>query len=197
MQRLIKFSKYRNLGLDKDEYLVLNSYFKKGEMGNLIVLIGANNSGKSNILEGIKKICSSSNLTNRDITNLYFEEKYKTPYVSLILKDEENEFELKTGINNSIKWEINYSKDTVVKPSSETIKKDLKEIQNYYTNYGYRNQSIALLIGKIDRKEIKGEELYNEAIRVTENFKNEANNNYRIRDIWNSLRTANRLIQHW
>ena len=55
MQRLIRFSKYRNIGLEKDDYLLLNGDFQKGKMGNLVIVIGPNNSGKSNVLQGIIK----------------------------------------------------------------------------------------------------------------------------------------------
>lgn len=198
MQRLIKFSKFRNIGLEKDEYLVLNSSFKKGEMGNLIVLIGANNSGKSNVLDGIKKVCDGSNLSNRDLTNLYFEEKYKNPHVSLILKDEDYEFELKTGIEYPSRWEINCAKDIVTKPSSDVIKKSLLQIRDTYTNYGYRNQYLNILVGQIEKKEIKGDDLYSSAMRFMETFKNEANNAYSTaRTVWNAARNTNKLIQHW
>lgn len=52
------FNSFRNIGFkdDKpaDEKLLLNHSTYKGETGDLVILIGANNSGKSNILDGLK-----------------------------------------------------------------------------------------------------------------------------------------------
>ena len=50
MQRIISLSKFRNFGLDKEEYFILNQTLEKGKMGDLVIIIGPNNSGKSNIL---------------------------------------------------------------------------------------------------------------------------------------------------
>ena len=55
--REIIFNSVRNIGFKDgkpaDEKLILNHSVKTGENGDLLILIGANNSGKSNILDGI------------------------------------------------------------------------------------------------------------------------------------------------
>ena len=55
--REIIFNSVRNIGFKDgkpaDEKLILNHSVRKGENGDLLILIGANNSGKSNILNGI------------------------------------------------------------------------------------------------------------------------------------------------
>ena len=52
------FNSFRNIGFKDgkpaDEKLLLNHSTCKGETGDLVILIGANNSGKSNILDGLK-----------------------------------------------------------------------------------------------------------------------------------------------
>ncbi|MBQ1998685.1 MAG: AAA family ATPase, partial [Spirochaetales bacterium] len=56
--REIIFNSVRNIGFKDgkpaDEKLILNHSVRKGENGDLLILIGANNSGKSNILDGIQ-----------------------------------------------------------------------------------------------------------------------------------------------
>lgn len=56
--REIIFNSFRNIGFEDgkpaDEKLLLNHSICKGETGDLVILIGANNSGKSNILDGLK-----------------------------------------------------------------------------------------------------------------------------------------------
>ncbi|WP_220092244.1 hypothetical protein [Helicobacter sp. 16-1353] len=41
MERALYFNNFRNVGLDESERLVLNHSLKRGEMGNLVILIGA------------------------------------------------------------------------------------------------------------------------------------------------------------
>ena len=53
MERVLEYEKYRNLGLKNKERLVLNKSLEKGKMGNLVIVVGANNSGKSNVLDGL------------------------------------------------------------------------------------------------------------------------------------------------
>lgn len=53
MERVLEIEKFRNLGLDKKEKLIINKSLEKGKMGDLVILIGANNSGKSNVLDAL------------------------------------------------------------------------------------------------------------------------------------------------
>ena len=43
MERILEFEKFRNIGLNQRERLVLNNTLDKSSMGNLVILIGANN----------------------------------------------------------------------------------------------------------------------------------------------------------
>ena len=54
-RRYFKLTNFRNIGLDSntDNKIIINNSLEKGKMGNLIILIGANNSGKSNVLDAI------------------------------------------------------------------------------------------------------------------------------------------------
>ena len=57
-ERALRIEAFRNIGF-KDgkpwhERLVLNNSLKKGELGDLLNLIGANNSGKSNVLDALE-----------------------------------------------------------------------------------------------------------------------------------------------
>lgn len=50
MERALRIEGYRNIGFKDEklhrERLVINNSLKKGELGDLIILIGANNAGK-------------------------------------------------------------------------------------------------------------------------------------------------------
>ena len=198
MQRLITFSKYRNIGLDKNEYLYLNNSFKKGEMGNLIILIGANNSGKSNVLDGIKQVCNKTQLSPRDITNLVFDDEYRKPKVSLVLKDEKYTFEFSTTINGQSQWKVITKEKEFARPSSEIIKKCLTTIVNLCRSQSFGvGPEMTDLINKIKQNAINDDELYTKAMKAITIFNSQTNSYYGYRGIWNAARTNNELIAHW
>ncbi len=64
-KRVLKLHRFRNLGKNLPAKLLLNSSFEKH--GGLVILVGENNVGKSNILEALKifsdadvKLCSEN-----------------------------------------------------------------------------------------------------------------------------------------
>ena len=91
MKRTLVMEKYRNIGIEEKQSLLLNGSLKNGECGNLIVLIGENNSGKSNVLDALKCI-RNKKMENRDITNLVFDEQYRKPVLSLVTTDGSKEY---------------------------------------------------------------------------------------------------------
>ena len=71
MERILKISKFRNIGLEKPETIVINHSVKKDEIGELVILIGPNNAGKSNVLDALKSVAAGT-LSDRDVTTLSF-----------------------------------------------------------------------------------------------------------------------------
>ncbi|BAW38960.1 putative uncharacterized protein [Helicobacter pylori] len=66
-KRVLKLHQFRNLGKNLPTGLLLNSSFEKH--GELVILVGENNAGKSNILEALKafndtdiKLCNENDL---------------------------------------------------------------------------------------------------------------------------------------
>ncbi len=88
-RRFFKFTNFRNLGLEGNENnrIVINDSLKKNELGNVVILIGANNSGKSNVLDGILEY-GSRKMSKRDITTLSFTEEARKPQISLVYQDD-------------------------------------------------------------------------------------------------------------
>ena len=106
MERCLYIKKYRNIGLDdKDENdttserLVLNYSLKPEQMGDLVILIGANNSGKSNILSAIQAF-GAAKVSENDTTTLFFDDKYRQPELSLCCKDEKHTYTATTKGDN-------------------------------------------------------------------------------------------------
>lgn len=202
MQRLIKFSKFRNLGLEKDDYLILNGDFKKGSMGNLILLIGPNNSGKSNVLDGIVKMCTDSNVNSRDITDLYFEEKFRQPSLALVYRDDKYTFELKKELDKSIDFQITEGDVVLDKPSTEVIKKEISEINTIFNSiYGIQVPKLSRLVSNMSS--LSDDDLYSGAMTairfIFQNYRNGSyNTGYRYFNIWDNLKGRGfELISHF
>jgi len=197
MERLIKFDKFRNLGLEEPEYLVLNSNFEKGKIGNLLVIIGSNNSGKSNVLDGIVKI-SDGKVEQRDITTLSYEEKDRKPSVSLCYRDKESDFDVEYVSNIEEKgWTI--KKSNIIEKKEITIAKntviqDLNNIVQVFSYYrpGSRSRmTVKNLISKIyNDPEFKYSTYESEIRTVVEEIKNNFNSNNGS-SIWEKIEQQN------
>ena len=94
MKRVLKIEKFRNIGLEKTEQLVLNQSMEKGKMGNLVILIGANNSGKSNVLDALCQF-TKKQFDERDVTMLSYEPANRIPSLALSTYDQSSEYEYK------------------------------------------------------------------------------------------------------
>lgn len=165
MQRVLKISKYRNIGLDKPEKLVINNSIKKGEAGNLVILIGANNSGKSNVLDALKAI-KDGKLQSRDVTTLSFEEKDRVPKVSFEVEDKHNliSYDLTYGAKQS--FQINVEDEEIPLPSKEALKADVNAAVEICKNYG-RSIDLSSTIAKIDAFEGQMTKEFADEIRNT------------------------------
>ncbi len=58
-RRVLKLHHFRNLGKNSSTELLLNSSFEKH--GGLVILVGENNVGKSNVLESLKAFNDNTN----------------------------------------------------------------------------------------------------------------------------------------
>ena len=117
MERSLRIESYRNIGFKDEkpyrERLVINNSLKKGELGDLVILIGANNSGKSNVLSALETF-GEGQLQERDVTDLYMEEECRCPSLSLFARDQKNE--------DDFSYRKIYKKDDeVVYPESEVM----------------------------------------------------------------------------
>lgn len=99
MERVFKIEAFRNMGF-KDEKpcateLLLNESAEKGHLGNLLTVVGANNVGKSNVLDAIAFFSDVIRFTNIKPSS-YRIQMYKISG----FKDEEQEFLTKEGIKS-------------------------------------------------------------------------------------------------
>lgn len=90
MERSLYFTNYRNIGISKPQRLVLNNFSDNNTVGNLVILVGPNNSGKSNILDALESY-GKNTMSERDVTALNYEEKSQIPQLSLSYKGKPDE----------------------------------------------------------------------------------------------------------
>lgn len=131
MERALYLTKYRNMGLKEPQRFVLNSFNDKSQMGNLVILIGANNSGKSNVLDALESF-GNKRMLERDVTDLSYEPQDRKPQISLTYKDEADEYTYRIEYGNE-------SNPFLVCPDGEqesfvTDKKDLIDVVNHISD---------------------------------------------------------------
>lgn len=132
MQRIVKMSNYRNIGLEKDEKIILNHTLEKGKMGDLVIVVGPNNSGKSNVLDAISSIANKDRLDKRDITELSFEEELRRPSISLVCQDENEKISYSIDLNGT-NCELKAPIKKIV--SSENFNDELKKIYDLLNKF--------------------------------------------------------------
>lgn len=137
-KRYFEFNNFRNLGLEGNTHnkIVINNSLEKGKLGNLVILIGANNSGKSNVLDGILEY-GNNQLNNRDVTTLSFNESDRKPSISLVYEDDDAHIEKILDFEGKQFKNTKISKDT---NENDIISKDiavnsLQNIVNYARQY--------------------------------------------------------------
>lgn len=129
MERIIKLSKFRNIGLKEEERFVLNTSLEKNKIGDLVILIGPNNSGKSNVLDALGEF-SSGKFSDRDITTLSYDEKDRIPQLTFEVKDSKVIGKCLLTYGQNPKYEmIELNKD--IKLTNEQIKLSLNKIIDY------------------------------------------------------------------
>lgn len=86
-ERKIRIQNYRNVGVNTPQELILNTSFSKGEMGNLVIVVGPNNSGKSNCLDALFALGTKNGISTSDIPD--FNNDNPKPELSLIYATDE------------------------------------------------------------------------------------------------------------
>ena len=151
-QRFLKIKNFKNIGITKEEdqweRLYLNNSLDKDKIGELIILIGENNVGKSNILDAINTISlakKSKKLQNfKNCMPDFMDYEECLPKLKLVYIDDENSSEDK---NNSYDLELNIDeegnaelenslpKDTKIIEPELTLDKITEEFKSKFSKY--------------------------------------------------------------
>lgn len=157
MQRILTISKYRNIGLEKPETLIINHSIKKGEVGDVVILIGANNSGKSNVLDALLSV-DTGQLQSRDVTTLSFSTEDRIPEVAFGVRGQNNSIFFNIDYEGEPEWIFDIQEKNCV-PSKKKLLDDVNAAINFLEDeFGYGSgNSLQSLLEKIQKseKEIK------------------------------------------
>jgi len=145
MEKALRFEAYRNIGFEnekpKSERLVLSNSLNKGEIGDLVIVIGPNNAGKSNVLDGLVSY-GASRLERRDVTDLFIDEDCKRPSLTLSYKtDNGEEYSLRKEYGQN-SYKIHYpelkrnNSISLTYTTKETLVNDIQQLCNYEKNIG-------------------------------------------------------------
>lgn len=97
MERRLEISAFRNIGFKdgkpKKEGIILNHTLEKGNLGDLVILVGANNSGKSNVLDAIIAY-KKKKIEKRDFTDFLMNDECRNPSIGLSCNNEAEKYEL-------------------------------------------------------------------------------------------------------
>ena len=145
-QRFIKIKNFKNIGITKEEdqweRLYLNNSLDKDKIGELIILIGENNVGKSNILDAINTISlASKSKKSQNFKNCmpdFMDYEECIPKLKLVYKDDENnsyDLELNIDENGNAELLNSLPKDTKIIEPELNLDKVIKEFESKFSSY--------------------------------------------------------------
>ncbi len=143
MQRYFEIKNFRNLGIREPQRLVINNTLEEIDLGNVIYLVGPNNSGKSNVLDAIEKF-SVNQISKTDIPD--FEDSDPQPEIKFVSHNgKATYYQLKTlqSQNNTSGFHYfdpNVKEDKIPDLSQNAIN-FVDSVLNWVRNQGHNRQS--------------------------------------------------------
>lgn len=145
-QRFLKIKNFKNIGITKEEdqweRLYLNNSLDKDKIGELIILIGENNVGKSNILDAINTISlASKSKKSQNFKNCmpdFMDYEECIPKLKLVYKDDENnscDLELNIDEEGNAELLNSLPKDTKIIEPELNLDKVMKEFKSKFSSY--------------------------------------------------------------
>jgi AAA15 family ATPase/GTPase len=140
MQRYFEIKNFRNIGLSEPQKLILNSSLNQNELGNVIYIVGPNNSGKSNVLDALEKF-GMNQITKNDVPD--FDDSDPQPELRFVTYNEKSTYSQKKTLaqqSNTTGFfsKDDDSKDIVINDLSNEAIELFKTTINWIRNQGAR-----------------------------------------------------------
>jgi energy-coupling factor transporter ATP-binding protein EcfA2 len=105
-ERSLVLENYRNLGVGKATTLVLNHSLKKEDLGGLVILVGPNNSGKSNVLDALRTVVPNKQPLSKDDRPDFLIEKIPDAKITFLCKDGEDSYAFTKQSSGPDSWNV-------------------------------------------------------------------------------------------
>lgn len=183
-QRFLEIKNFKNIGITKEEEqwqrLYLNNSLDKDKIGELIILIGENNVGKSNILNAINIISiakkSKKSLIFKNCLPDFMDYEECLPKLKLVyIDDENNSYDLELNIDEDGNAELVNSlpKDTKIIEPELNLDKVMEEFKSKFSSYP---------------KELKGHGYTDELNNIIKDYDNITNSGENINTKYKELK---------
>ncbi len=130
-ERSIVLDNYRDLGIDKPTSLVLNNSVDKDNLGGLVVLVGPNNSGKSNVLSALLSLIPGSQTITKEDRPDFITEDVPDANVSFVCKDGNDIYSYSKNSNGQDIWDFHKGKTGKVDEAAEAEEEYKRAVSVY------------------------------------------------------------------
>lgn len=195
MERSVRIEHFRNIGFssklnnqDKQDYerLVINNSLNHDELGDLVIIIGDNNTGKSNYLDALK-ILGGQDFQEKDKTDLFLNESSQSPSITLFGRRDEDEVDYCSYKKDMMRGE-NISppdyrlimRDAYFFCKMENIKEELYLLHKAECDYLCNGGPVADIYNKVINNELDSlEKILPQVFEILDRYHN-GHNRYRL-----------------
>lgn len=146
--RVLQIKNYKNVGINEKQELLLNVSTEKGEMGGIVLLVGPNNSGKTNILHALTSMHGKFETNFDDLDLPDFDMSKPELEISLVYFDNKDTYGFsKTYVNGKQKnrYFTNIKGDSRLLSVSHNIPEKFRIFASKYINAIKRHGRISNL----------------------------------------------------
>lgn len=188
MERSVRIEHFRNIGFSRKlnnqykqdyERLVINNSLNHNELGDLIIIIGDNNTGKSNYLDALK-ILGGQDFQEKDKTDLFLNESSQNPSIILFGRRDEDEVDY-CSYKKDMMWGENISppdyrlimEQDYFFCKMENIKEELYILHKAECDYLCKEGSISDIYNKVINNELdRLEKILPQVFKILDQYHN-------------------------
>lgn len=156
MERNISIRNYRTIGIDNFEKIIINTSLDKDNLGELVIIVGPNNSGKSNVISAFEAL--ATNITKEDKPDFIFNDSKISPEVKLVVKNNDEIYEYISDYNG---------KRVILNKKEIEDDIDKKNLEEFYSLFGF---SLAPQLHIYQEKEIKHSQFHADISSIDNEF---------------------------